>query len=170
MIPSPAALHQVDSLQEPENAETPASESEVGEIGHAFRLGRHWFLLPPALPAELIPALPTARLPFTRPGFLGLANHRGDLIPIYDLAVWLDGEAATGSGYFLILGQREARAGLRIDRIESRVLPPSLERKPLAVADGGLAELGAFSWTWEARTYIEVDFPRLFAALVGWSR
>ncbi|MBK1716423.1 chemotaxis protein CheW [Thiocystis violacea] len=90
---------------------------DAGRIAHAFRIGEYWFLIPMDLPAEVSPPLFLARLPFTKPWCLGLANFRGELVPVYDLGALLAGGGVSARGYFLVLGERDARAALRIDEI-----------------------------------------------------
>jgi len=159
------------SLIDAEFGSLPGAE----ELRHAFRIGENWFLLPPgaSIPgrsAELIRELPRARLPFTKPCFLGLANHRGDLIPIYDVAPLVDEEARGTGDFFLVLGRRDSRVGLRIDEIESLLLGRSPRRAPVERHKGRLADLGATNLTLGDRSYLELDYTELFAALVEWSR
>jgi hypothetical protein len=140
---------------------------EPGEFRHAFRIGARWILIPAGAPAEVSPTLACTRLPFTAPWCLGLASFRGDLVPIYDLGALL-GETAPGAGSsLLILGQRESRAGLRIDEIAGfevpqqapRTLPSRWPGLPDGLDRGGLLVA--------ATVYAEIDLSALLAVLAG---
>jgi len=68
----------------------------------AVRIGPEWFALPAARVIHVGPAVPVHRVPHrSRPGFLGLANVDGRIVPVADLAQLLGitagqpGDAAT---------------------------------------------------------------------------
>lgn len=104
----------------------------VEGLDYSVRVGDWWLLVPPGLPAEVVPIPRCSRLPYTARWCLGLANHRGSLVPVYDLGALIEsGGRLSASGYVLILGQRESRAGLRIDAIQSIRLPSEMGFGPL---------------------------------------
>lgn len=150
----------------PELADEGGGEG-VGAVAHAFRIGERWFLVPMDLPAEACPAMFCARLPFTRPWCLGLANFRGELVPVYDLGGLIDNAAGRRSRYFLVLGRRDARACLCIDEITTVRIPvdaspqnlPPLPNLPEGLPCQGLRVDG--------ETYAEVDLGGLLTILAG---
>lgn len=102
------------------------------ETRYAFRIGTWWFLVPTGWQTEISPRLPCSRLPFTQVWCLGLTNFRGDLVPVYDLGTLIEEERGPGSGgYFLMLGRRNARAGLCFDEIKAIRIPASAGFVPL---------------------------------------
>jgi hypothetical protein len=140
---------------------------DAGEIRHAFRIGQRWFLIPPELPAEACEPLACTRLPYTKAWCLGLANFRGDPVPIYDpQALWGDCDTGAG-GYFLIVGQRDARAGLRIDEITGISVPVPAHHAPLPPLPGLPPALAHHGLTVDAITYAEIDPGALLALLAA---
>ncbi|NEX19298.1 chemotaxis protein CheW [Thiorhodococcus mannitoliphagus] len=139
------------------------TEEASQAIAHAFRIGERWFLIPMDLPAEVSPAIMSARLPFTQPWCLGLVNFRGELVPVYDLGLLL--KEGAGGGLFLILGQRDARACLPIDEITVVTVPADLTPGSLDGLPNLPDELVCLGLTLEGRTYIELDLGGLLGLL-----
>jgi len=107
-------------------------DHEPGEVRYAFRIGTWWFLVPLDLQAELAPRRTCSRLPFTRAWCLGLSNYHGDLVAVYDLGALIEEARGPGTGgYFLMLGRRDARAGLCIDEIRPLRVPADTGYVPL---------------------------------------
>ncbi|MBK5963793.1 hypothetical protein CCR95_06770 [Thiocystis minor] len=161
---SPSDTHRAETRQQ-------ASEPDGGAVGHAFRVGARWFLLPVALPAEVTPALPCVRLPFTPPWFLGLANFRGEPVPVYDLGALLQAPGATPDigRYNLILGTRDRRGAFLIEEIRLLTLPtgtdfdlaPALPTISAMIPDG----LPCHGAVIEGTTYTRLDFSALLGIL-----
>lgn len=64
----------------------------------ALRLGAEWFALPAEKVIHVGPAVPVHRVPHrARPGFRGLANVDGRIVPVVDLGRMLGIDAATGT-------------------------------------------------------------------------
>lgn len=65
----------------------------------AVRIGSEWFALPAARVIHVGPAVPVHRVPHrSRPGFRGLANVDGRIVPVADLARLLGITPAQGEG------------------------------------------------------------------------
>lgn len=134
-------------------------------LDYSCRIGDWWFLVPLDLRAEVSPVLHCARLPFTRAWCLGLANDRGELVPVYDLGALIETNARRGtSGYFLMLGQREARAGLWIDEIKTIRLPPESGFSPL-FSMPNLPEIDLNGINLDGTLHAKVDFIALLGLL-----
>lgn len=131
--PSRAGGVAADAADATEAADVPL---EPENDGHAFRIGERWFLIPMHLPAEIVHTLKCAPLPFTARWCLGLANFRGELVPVYDLAARLEDGARCAGPYDLILGGRDQRAGLRIDELRVIQIPNRDPDLPLAPLPG----------------------------------
>ena len=142
------------------------ANQEPGESRYAFRIGTWWFLVPLDRQAEVTPRQTCSRLPFTRTWCLGLTNHRGDLVPVYDLGAMIEEERGRGDGrYFLMLGRREARAGLCIDEIRSLRIPEEAHFVPLYPMRHFPDDFDCRGIRLEGTFFAEVDFTELLGIL-----
>ena len=99
------------------------------QLVHLVEIASLRFAIPPGLAAELAPPLPLAALPHSPPGFRGLVNQRGDIVPVYTLYPFLSGATPPAIGYFLIAGVGENRVALEVERARA-VLDHQPERRP----------------------------------------
>lgn len=102
-----------------------AGQSDEGQTGHewvgvSFRLGGESFLVAREETREVlsVPALLT-RVPGARAWIRGLANVRGQLLPVVDLRSFLGGGSAAISrtARILVANHREVPAGLLVDEV-----------------------------------------------------
>ncbi len=114
----------------------PAVESQVERVwnrirNYGFSVGGWNFLLKQGLYSELLITPEIAPLPGSPPHFLGLTNVRGNLVPVYQLELWLNepGAAPTTS----------PRYALIIDAVEKGVALV-VGDKPLSVSLGDFHE------------------------------
>jgi twitching motility protein PilI len=98
------------------------AESSVGRewVGVAFRMGGETFLVAREETREVLgyPAVVT-RIPGAKSWVRGLANVRGQLLPMLDLRQFL-GSGATASGRntrVVVVNHREVPAGLMVDEV-----------------------------------------------------
>jgi twitching motility protein PilI len=98
------------------------SEAETGKewVGVAFRMGGETFLVAREETREVLgyPAAVT-RIPGAKTWVRGLANVRGQLLPMLDLRQFL-GSAATASGRntrVIVVNHRDIPAGLMVDEV-----------------------------------------------------
>ena len=89
-------------------------------IGVAFRMGGETFLVERDEAREVmgVPA-PITRVPGARPWIMGLANVRGQLLPVIDLKQYF-GSGATVAGRntrVIVVNHREIPAGLVVDEV-----------------------------------------------------
>ncbi len=89
-------------------------------IGVAFRMGGETFLVARDEAREVmgVPA-PITRVPGARPWIRGLANVRGQLLPVIDLKQYLgSGESASGRNTrVIVVNHRDIPAGLVVDEV-----------------------------------------------------
>jgi twitching motility protein PilI len=89
-------------------------------VGVAFRLGSESFLVAREETREVLGLPPMlTRVPGARSWIRGLANVRGQLLPVVDLRAFLGG-GMTGSGRstrVLVANNREVPAGLMVDEV-----------------------------------------------------
>lgn len=127
------------------NEEPPASADEASPpeflARHAFSVGGLNLLVGEDAVCEVMDVPPIARIPHTAPWFLGLANLRGEVVPVFDLAQVLGrGTGRKSVDRLLVIERGETAAGVLIeelpalqrfapaDRAESAAsLPPLLE-------------------------------------------
>ena len=132
-------------------------------VAHAFRIGRRWLLIPMDLPAEVAPVVATARLPFTLPWCLGLANVRGEVVPVYDLGRLL--EEDSHRRLLLVLRQRAARAALCIDEITLVRVPTEVRPRPLSTPPNLPDALTCLGLELGGRVYLQLDLGGLLTIL-----
>jgi twitching motility protein PilI len=99
---------------------TADSSAEREWVGVAFRMGGETFLVAREETREVLgyPAVVT-RIPGARPWVKGLANVRGQLLPMLDLRQFL-GSGATASGRntrVIVVNHRDVPAGLMVDEV-----------------------------------------------------
>lgn len=89
----------------------------------SFRLGERRYALPAERVAEVIRVPAVARLPQSPKALLGLANLRGNVVPILSLSVLIGRPGAAGAaGRTILLSGRDA-AGLVVDAVDGIVSP-----------------------------------------------
>ncbi len=148
------------------------ASSEVGSVGgwaspgqaivgyrNVFGIGDYYFYVDEHEPAEVMLPASCAWIPFTEEWCLGLTSFRSDLVPVFDIAPLLNPEkpADPSSGLFLILGQNDARGGLRIDWIKTVAVSQNPIESPASQAIGEIP-LQVF------RTIIEIGTTPYYGA------
>ena len=99
-------------------SDTPGATSEEW-VGVAFRLGEHQLLAAREQVREVLPIPTTTRVPGAVFWVRGLANVRGQLLPLTDLRGLLEGEPVrdTRSSRVLVVNHRQIPAGLIVDEV-----------------------------------------------------
>ncbi len=131
-----------------------AAQGEApGACWVAVRVGGQPCLLPLQQSGEIFPAAPLQGLPYTRPWFLGVANLRGELFSVIDLAAYLmaclpaeirQAGPTAESGWFVTLHPSfEVRSALRVDGLEGLRSPADLG--PALDASGLVDDTPAFA-------------------------
>lgn len=136
-------------------------------VGVAFRMSSENFLVAREETREILgyPAVVT-RVPGAKPWIRGVANVRGQLLPVIDLRAFLGGGATSiGRGSrVLVANHREVPAGLLVDEVQgfrrfadgefAATLPPTIVRCERYLA--GAFRRGADSWpVFSLRTLLE---------------
>ncbi|BCD98014.1 chemotaxis protein CheW [Marinagarivorans cellulosilyticus] len=96
-----AAKTRTNSLPIPAEGDEAPRQSGIG-----FSLLGRRFIAPMGQIAEMLEIPPSTRLPGVQPWVIGLANVRGRLLPLFDMAVFFGGTS---------LGQRRQQRALVID-------------------------------------------------------
>ena len=134
-----------------------AAQVESSRLGLAC--GGERFLIRLVDAAEVVAVPPIARVPLTQPWFLGLANVRGNLYSVVDLAAFVGGEgivlhSAGGQSRLILFGPRagDLKAGIVVQGVlglrnlaELTATPP----EPNAPAWYGQRWLDGDGGTWQ---------------------
>ncbi|TJY62002.1 chemotaxis protein CheW [Sinimarinibacterium sp. CAU 1509] len=88
-------------------------------IGLGFRIGERWFVAPREDVREVIPQPPSTHIPNAASWLRGLANVRGELLAIVDLAglLGLTPSETHRAQRVLVLNSRRIPAGLLVDEV-----------------------------------------------------
>lgn len=134
--------------------------------GLGVRVGERWLLVPQDDVREVI-TLPTlTRVPGAKPWLLGLANVRGNLLPVCDLRSLLESGAApvptTRNSRVLVYNSERRPAGFLVDEVAGYRQFTAAEQDRDARANGGLSAqhvIGAFQR--EGQPWIAVSLHRI---------
>lgn len=112
-------------------SETGATDSSDAWVGLGFQLGGQGYLAPQREIREVITVPQYSRVPNSKTWLLGIANVRGNLLPLIDLRALLDGEMSKTSraSRFLVLNSDEIPAGFLVDGVTGYRRFSSLEQR-----------------------------------------
>ena len=102
--------------------------------GHAFSIGPFQLLVDTTrYPCEVYEELPLCRLPGAPPHLVGMANQRGNIVPIFDLRKMLGLSSVEGRHYYLVLGERDGAIGFRVNTLPRHIQLTEAERVTTAL-------------------------------------
>ncbi|HZR34590.1 MAG TPA: chemotaxis protein CheW [Nevskia sp.] len=135
--------------------------------GLGFRLGEHWLVAPREDVREVITLPKVTRVPGAKPWLLGVANVRGNLLPVTDLAQMLGypRQAEHRDQRVLVFNSERIPAGVLVDEVAGyRQFAPSDQRHELARSGGELEPylLGGFAR--EGRNWLVLSLYKLTAS------
>lgn len=148
-------------------AEGQDSTPEAGALLHVLGVAGYRLVIQSGRRTEIAQVGAVARLPFSPPWFEGLANHRGNLIPVYDLQRFLVPDQGPGKGrYLVIFGEKEDSVGVRAEELSSLILgeeglPPATGVPPWPLPAVPLAR----AFRHQGTDYFEPDIEALLLAL-----
>lgn len=133
-------------------------------VGLGFRVGERWLVAPRGEVREVLPLPTAARVPGAAPWLLGVANVRGNLLPLTDLGrlLGVSSGAARREGRLLVLNSDTVPAGFLVDEVVGhRSFVPGDQRHELAREAGAWAPflLGAFAR--EGRAWLVVSLYKV---------
>ena len=115
---------------------------EDSRILLAVRIGAEWLALPAERVIHVGPAVPVHRVPHrSRPGFRGLSNVDGRIVPVIDLGRVLGIDAATGSdptsARVVLIGDADAPWACMVDAAPGMAAVPAGEDEapPITVSE-----------------------------------
>jgi len=135
--------------------------------GLGFRLGEHWLVAPREDVREVITLPKVTRVPGGKPWLLGVANVRGNLLPVTDLGQMLGHakQAEHRDQRVLVFNSERIPAGVLVDEVAGyRQFAPSDQRHELARGTGELEPylLGGFAR--EGRNWLVLSLHKLTAS------
>ncbi|MBV8062267.1 MAG: purine-binding chemotaxis protein CheW [Nevskia sp.] len=135
--------------------------------GLAFRLGERWLVAPREDVREVITPPKVTRIPGAKPWLLGVANVRGNLLPVTDLGQMLGQarEPEHRDQRVLVFNSDRVPAGVLVDEVAGyRQFAPSDQRHELARGQGPLEPylLGGFAR--EGRNWLVLSLYKLTSA------
>lgn len=146
-------------------------ELSVGQAqawtGLAFRLRERWMVAPREDVREVIPPPRLTRVPGARGWFLGVANVRGNLLPVTDLGLWFEQPPPSPSRNqrVLVFNSDRVPAGFLVDEVVGhRAFAPADQRHELGHGAGAVEPylLGAFRR--EGRDWLALSLHKLTRA------
>jgi len=87
--------------------------------GIAFRVGKNYLLAPLDEVVEILDMPKLARVPLAQPWVRGIANIRGNLLPVVDFSGFLSGEMTTASekSRVMVIDHNGVYSGLIVDEV-----------------------------------------------------
>jgi twitching motility protein PilI len=152
-----ALLAALDQRGRQQAAVLPASEEVRQEwAGIGFRLGGRRFVAPMDEVTEILTCPPLSQVPHTKSWVRGIANVRGNLLPVMDLGGFLGRHSALITRFtrVVVIQQSGVHAGLLVDEVlgmrhfydEERVAVPEDLDESLAPFVTGAFERDSGSW------------------------
>jgi twitching motility protein PilI len=85
--------------------------------GVFFRLRGFELIMPIEQVAEIVDMPPLSSIPGVKPWVMGLANMRGNLLPVIDLGRFIFGDEVAAQGRLLVTRYAGTLVGLRVDAV-----------------------------------------------------
>jgi twitching motility protein PilI len=132
---------------------------------YGFRIDMIGLLIDPEAGSEVIPLPRIASVPGAPAGFLGLANVRGNLVPLYELRVLMElGPRPAGvEPLALVFGEGENAVGVLVEGYPAALprLQP-LSRTDIPVMPAALEKLAPAGWVQDDVIWLEFDHNAFF--------
>ncbi len=142
------------------------SLSEIGEVRYGFRVGSVGLLCNEALYSEVVKSVFVFPIPNTPSWMLGLINLRGSLVPVFDLARYLQLELGNdGIEMLLVLDKGEHAVAVKI--VEYPKLLNQLTELPTESASipAGLKDSVVSVFEENGQFWYEIDKTVFFTAM-----
>jgi len=162
--PVNAARLATDAASAAVAAAQPAAEGGTRRYGVV--VGGQRLLLAADGAVRVLEPPPVYRMPNTRAWFPGLANVRGSLVPVYDLAAWLDLPVPETRRMLLVVGQGDASAGVLVDSSPRHlVIAADAPRQAAPAVPAALAEHALETYNLGDAAWTAIDWDALFGQL-----
>ena len=138
-------------------------------IRQGVRIGTTGILLPYLEKAEIIELDSFCPIPNTPMWFMGMINNRGNLLPVFDLKLFMQADVHGPSRWLMVLGGGSRAAGLCIDTLPVTIANP--EQMDIARIDAQtgipdeLRPYLAGSYIHDGLLWMDLTFDKLFQDL-----
>ena len=123
MLPSQALQRTFDLPDESISSLDSSPVEDAERSLHGFKVGNLGFLLPAETVSELFDDLAYCHLPNTAASLVGMANVRGDIIPLFDLYELFGLETCNDDHWrYLTIGSGEEAVAIRVGNLPTRVV------------------------------------------------
>lgn len=141
------------------------SEPQFYELRHGFRVGGFALLLQQYIHAELIPCGQVCSIPETPDWFVGFINHRGEAVPVYDLARSLSQkDEKTRQRWLLLLDRQPDTAALLLYSTPQGITDPQqLEQEECIAIPDELQRFCSGQYHHQDMLWLEFDHRAFFA-------
>jgi twitching motility protein PilI len=137
-----------------------ANLGNPAQLRHGLRVGKLNLLVGYADASALIERVPISRLPNTPHWFLGMANLRGNITPVYSIARYLHIEnAADAAQMLLVVGTGSRAAAIQVDGTTELINTAQCARLDLQTRHRQMNKLGNFfAAAYQRKTELWFDF------------
>lgn len=142
------------------------TDKETGSY-HAFRIGDIGLLIPQDTISEVAEELAYCQLPNTSAVLYGMANLRGNIIPIFDLHAQLNIEIRQNSNRkILVIGEGQNAVAVLINELPVRLIISAQDRcSGSAPLPGELQQFVKNSYQANNKIWFDLDLKGLFSIL-----
>lgn len=145
------------------HARSRLTQVRTDQVRYAARVANIGFLIPAGMITEIVETLPSYPVPNTAHWFSGLANMRGNILPVFDLRGLFGGTRAEG-GRFLVMDKGDKGVAIPIDDLPSPVsIAHRIDQLP-ALPDS-LAPHVRAAYLDNKDVWLDVNFPAFFEEL-----
>ncbi len=134
---------------------------------YGLRAGAYRLLADSNVSVQVVDMPRMCPFPNAPPGFRGVVNLRGELVPVFDLG-GLTGEPPVEAGKLAVCGDGRQRAGLLVERMPDRIGIDELSPDPgadLGALPPALSQAVHGASRREGELWLEVDYDMLFRNL-----
>ena len=119
-LPSQALASKVNYIDVDADSIAVNENIQGSQLLHGFKIDNLGVLLESQMMSELLTSLPVCSLPNTNQALYGMANLRGNIIPVFDLR-FLFGMPESEYKYFLVIGSGEHSVAVLLDEVPIQV-------------------------------------------------
>jgi len=160
-------LAQIETRVRSARLDATAGQAQVW-VGLGFRLGERWLAAPKEDVREVITLPPLTRVPGAKPWLLGLANVRGNLLPVCDLRLLMNQPnptTATRNTRVLVYNSLRVPAGFLVDEVAGyrQFAASEQQRDLLSGVDVALRECALGAFQRDAQAWIALSLHKVAA-------
>lgn len=139
-------------------------------IRHGFSINAWRFILQANTHCEVANQQSICPIPGCASWFSGFINHRGNVVPIYDIGIYFEPnlarEKSKGHTWFLLLGSHPNTVGFIIDQLPSILIDPSVAVNAKAEnIPSRLKDFITSTWSYSNQVWFELDHKALLEHL-----